>query len=111
MIGIDVVETKRFKKVNPKIFDQRELDHAFSYSDPEVHLAGFWAAKEAFLKAQGEGITTLALQEICVLHDQKGRPHLDISDEQKEKLGVLGKKIEISISHTKDIATAVCIIN
>lgn len=111
MIGIDVVETKRFVKYNPKMFDQREIDHAFSFSDPEVHLAGFWAAKEAFFKAQGDGIKTLLLNKVCVLHDQKGRPFIDVSDEQKQKLGILGKDIEISISHTKDVAIAVCIIN
>lgn len=111
MIGIDIVETKRFEKVNTKIFDQREIDYARLSSDAHVHLAGFWAAKEAFLKALGEGITSLALNQICVLHDQKGRPYIALSDEQKQKFGVVDKTIELSISHTKDIATAVCIIN
>ena len=113
MIGIDIIETKRFKEQKPcfaKMFCEHELEYANKFSDPHVHLAGFWAAKEAFLKALGTGITTLELNKICVLHDENNKPYLEIDDDLKQKLGVQDKTFEISISHTKEIAASICII-
>ena len=113
MVGIDIIETKRFKEQKPcfaKMFCEHELEYANKFSDPHVHLAGFWAAKEAFLKALGTGITSLELNKICVLHDANNKPYLEIDDDTKQKLGVQAKTFEISISHTKEIACAICII-
>lgn len=113
MVGIDIIETKRFKEQKPcfaKMFCEHELEYANKFSDPHVHLAGFWAAKEAFLKALGTGITTLELNKICVLHDENNKPYLEIDDDLKQKLGVQDKTFEISISHTKEIAASICII-
>ncbi|MGN1162961.1 MAG: holo-ACP synthase [Christensenellales bacterium] len=110
MIGIDIVETNRFEKANPKMFNKVEIDYAFKHSDPHVHLAGFWAAKEAFFKAIGTGITSLSLDNIYVLHDEKQRPFLCVDEKIKRKLNIVDKTIEISISHTKQNAVAICII-
>lgn len=113
MIGIDVVETKRFvdeKQSFEKMFCESELEYARKSIEPHVHLAGFWAAKEAFFKALGTGITTLGLNKICVLHDKNHKPYLFIDDQTRQKFDLLGKDIEISISHTKQIAVSICII-
>ena len=113
MIGIDIIETKRFKEQKPcfaKMFCEHELEYANKFSDPDVHLAGFWAAKEAFLKALGTGITSLELNKIYVLHDKSNKPYLEIEQSTKQKLGIANNVVEISISHTKEIACAICII-
>ncbi len=110
MVGIDITETERFKNINERIFAKSELDYARRFIDPHVHLAGFWSAKEAFLKALGIGITTLNLSEIYVSHSNDGVPVLIVPEDYKEKYGLMDKKIEISISHTPTTAVAVCII-
>lgn len=106
-IGIDIVDTNRFKSGNlSRIFSESEISYANKFASPHIHLAGFWCAKEAFLKAYGTGITSLNLSDIYVDHASSGAPTLVIPD----SFNIPQDKIKISISHTNDTATAICII-
>jgi len=105
-IGIDIVEVKRFssfEKENRFLsdnFTENEIDYCFSYRDPSVHLAGTFAAKEAVYKALGRSDILQSVIEIR--REKKGKPSVWIA-------GRCQKSIFISISHTKDIATAIAL--
>lgn len=108
MIGIDIVEVARIKKLieNPehaeRLFFKEELDYANSNHVPAVHLAGFFCVKESVVKALGGGF----VREIMVLHYESGKPYVKLFGKAKELLGE--KRIEISISHTDEYAVATC---
>jgi len=75
-------------------------------------LAGRWAAKEAFAKALGTGITGECLmREIVVLNCEGGQPRIQL----KGKTAVTAAKrhvstIHVSISHEKQLAVATVLL-
>ena len=110
MIGIDIVEVERIQKLikNPeyknRLFFKEEIDYANANRNPAIHFAGFFCVKESVVKALGGGVVT----EIMVLHYENGKPYAVLSGKTKELLA--DKKIEISISHTDEYATAICLV-
>ena len=110
MIGIDILEVKRVEKLREneenakKLFFSEELVYAFSNHSPAMHLAGCFCAKESVVKALGGGF----IREVKVLHNENGKPYVELYGKTKELLA--GKKVEISISHTNELATAICLI-
>ena len=66
------------------------------------YLAGRWSAKEAFAKAMGTGIGKLSFQDLEILNDEKGAPYFSQAP--------FSGKIWLSISHTKQYATASVIL-
>ncbi|MDH4088983.1 MAG: holo-ACP synthase [Cyclobacteriaceae bacterium] len=118
-IGIDMIEVDRvLEKIDKDsgfkqlIFSENEI--AFCDGQPakgESYAARF-AAKEAFLKATGLGLTLgHKLAEIEVAHDGNGKPMLNLLGNFKVKsIQHDWNKIHLSISHLKTIACAVVII-
>jgi len=113
MVGIDIEEIKRFKKINNKlinkVFTKNEIEYCLNHTNPEIHFAGIWCAKEAIVKCLS-GLN-LTVNKIEVLHKENKQPYINISNEikeffNKEKI----KNVHISISHTKKIATAIAIV-
>ena len=110
MIGIDIEEVKRIQELisdtdhAKKLFALEELDYANARPFPAMHLTGFFCAKESVVKALGGGF----IREVVVLHNDNGKPYVRLLGKTKELLG--DKKIEISISHTKTYATAICLV-
>ena len=110
MIGIDILEVKRVEKlienqeIAKKLFFSEELNYAFSNHSPAIHLTGCFCAKESVVKALGGGF----IREVKVLHYENGKPYVELFGKTKELLG--DKKAEISISHTSEFATAICLI-
>ena len=114
MIGIDLVRCSRFEKKSntflKKYFTESEISYAKSRKDFNETISGIFASKEAFFKALGIGILNgFSLQDVQILHDEKGKPFLLISKEILKKFKI--KKTDISISHDGDFAIAVCQIN
>lgn len=74
-------------------------------------LAGFFAAKEAVLKAMGTGLANFSWQEIEVRHDSKGAPFFEFNG---KVLSFLTEnrvsRIHLSISHCKEYAVAQVIL-
>lgn len=68
--------------------------------------AGLFAAKEAFLKALGTGIDSLALSDIGVTHDAAGAPHYRLTG----KYADLADRAWLSVTHDGDTAAAVCVL-
>lgn len=114
-VGIDIVKIDRIKFLMEentrldKIFTKQEQDYAKGYESLAEHLAGMFAVKEAVAKALKTGFRDgLCPKDIEVLHDKNGAPMVVYSEKLKLFLGE--RKVDISISHEKDIATAICII-
>lgn len=91
-IGIDLVECNRFLDWSAfkkqRIFTKKELEYADNdNANSEKHLANFWAAREAFLKALGTGFgEDISFSDVSVVHNDAGRPELQISGGAKSFL-------------------------
>ncbi len=117
MIGIDIIEVERIKRAlkqasfKTRVFTPGEIAYAEKYKNKEAHLAGFYTAKEAVMKAL-EDCKQISFLDIEILHKQNGAPFIELRGNAKEVFEKMGKKnLEISISQTNKTATAVCIIN
>lgn len=112
-VGIDLVEIARVKKgcTNPRFVDRvySRDEQALFFSDKPKYdsLAGNWAAKEAFSKALGTGVVDFALAEVEVLRNELGAPYYRLSGRAAK--AAEGMSFSVSITHTKELAQAVCI--
>lgn len=110
MIGIDIVETKRIKRLirNKKflkrVFSEEEISYCESKKNKEQHYSARFAAKEAVWKALA-GKYSIPLKNIVIQNIQNGKPQVVIKDKKLNKI-----KIEVSLSHTKEYAVAVALV-
>ena len=112
-VGIDSVEISRIRKsleINgfaEKVYSPAEREFFKSKKDPSSSAAANFAAKEAFGKAIGTGISGFKMNEVSVLRDQSGAPYLQLTGKAKE----LGKlfNFTVSLTHTATTATAIVI--
>ena len=100
---------KEFRKL---VFSEKEIAFCDSMPKRGEHYAARFAAKEAFLKATGFGLTLgFELAEIEVIHDDKGKPLFNLTGNAGIKaIQHHWNKIHLSISHLKTVACAVVII-
>lgn len=116
-VGVDSVEIERMKSFVVadeklgKVFSSAEQQYCQRKSNPLASFAGIFTAKEAFLKALKIGIGgKIELKDIIVLHSNTGSPLIELSQNAKNVVLAMGiKGWDISITHTKSVATAVCI--
>lgn len=74
-------------------------------------LAGCYAAKEAFVKALGEGFRGIPLPDIAVAHTDQGAPFYAVTGEARAAMDARGiRQAHLSISHEREMALAVCIM-
>lgn len=112
-IGTDIIEISRIKDAKESfyksVFTSRELLklHGSKYNS----LAGMFAAKEAVAKALGTGFMGFAPRDIEIVQDEKGKPFCFLNNGAEERLKEIGgKDVYISISHSKENAVAVAVI-
>ena len=104
-IGVDIEKVNRFRlskdnKFLVNNFTPYELDYAFSRAKPEIHLCGFFCAKEALIKTMES--QAILLKNLEVRHDGRGMPHIQILYK-----GLKNKdKFLLSIAHCEDYAVA-----
>lgn len=117
--GIDLIEVARIEKAlsrdigfRDKIFTPGEIEYCESKKNKYQHYAARFSAKEAFLKAVGTGWRFgVRFADIDVYHDDLGQPHIRVSGVAKELTERLSvSKIHVSLSHLKELASAVVII-
>ena len=113
MIGIDIQDVARFETYVKsdkmmRIFSRRELDYISRKGYALETIAGMFCAKEAFFKAVGSGINISQLLEVEVGHLQSGAPYYILSPEIIRQSNLSTARIDLSISHTKTVAVAVC---
>ncbi|MBR6778667.1 MAG: holo-ACP synthase [Clostridia bacterium] len=113
MIGIDIEKISRFENWTDegfkRIFTEKELEYACEFENKIEHLCGFYCVKESFVKALDD--TGIHFSQIEVLHNENGKPYINntryIQSILKEHFK---SRVEISISHCKDYATAVVLV-
>ena len=120
--GVDIVENKRIKNslkikgfVN-RVFTQNEINKSKNLNNKTNYFAKRFAAKEAFVKALGEGFrNNINFKDIDITKDKKGRPFINISNNikkfLKKKLKLNKYNIFLSLSDEKKHSIAYVIIN
>lgn len=117
-IGIDIVDINRLEEsfqqpgFQARVFSAAELDGVRQYRSKTEHLAGKFAAKEAFMKAIGAGLRQdVWFTQIEVLNTEAGKPYIQASGEAGKRLAEFGAvQTHLSISHSAGVAVAVVII-
>lgn len=114
-VGIDVVSIERMGRAAKKelflkrAFTASEIGYASLRRRPEKHLAGRFAAKEAFVKAMSKGILSgVSLKDIEVVNGPDGRPSLRLGPGAAE--AAAGRPVHLSISYTREHAFALVIV-
>ncbi len=103
MLGIDIVEVDRIKKLMDKnenflnkVFNEDEIERIKKRKEPYERAAGVFAAKEAIAKGLGTGIGKISFKDIKIKYIED-QPYGEVFD----------KKFELSISHERNYAVAV----
>ena len=113
MIGIDIEKIDRFEHWTEagykRIFTDKEIKYVEPFENKLEHFCGFFCVKEAFVKALDDD--TLNYRQIEVLHTETGKPYINITPYIQSVLREHFKsRVEISISHCKEYATAVVLV-
>ncbi|MDD4080695.1 MAG: holo-ACP synthase [Eubacteriales bacterium] len=117
-LGIDLCAIERMEKL---LQSDAFLNRYFALEEARyirgqgamaaASLAGCFAAKEAFVKALGEGFREIPLSDIVILHTSKGAPRYAVTGIAKEALADRNVRTShLSITHERDIAAAVCVL-
>ncbi len=120
-IGVDIVNNNRFKKLIKnkhflkKVFTTKEQKSSQSIKNKINFYSKRFAAKEAFSKATGFGISqNLYFKDIEIKNNKKGKPTINInkstSDYLKKKFKVKSFKTNLSMSDEKNYAIAYVVI-
>ena len=113
-VGLDLIEIERIRRAlerpgfRDRCFTPGEQAYCESRPNPAQHYAGRFAAKEAVGKALGCGVH-FTWKEIEV----RGRPKPGVNLTGRtlkwaEKVGA--GRIELSMTHSKELAAAVCAV-
>ncbi len=117
--GIDIIEVSRIEKAlsrdigfRDKIFTPLEIGYCESKRYKYENYAARFAAKESLLKAIGTGWRYgIRFADIEVWNDELGKPHIRLFGKAKEFFDSLSvSEIHVSLSHLKEMATAVVIL-
>ena len=120
--GVDIVENKRIKKslkikgfVN-RIFTSNEINKSKNIRNKTNYFSKRFAAKEAFVKALGEGFrNNINFNDIDIKNDKKGKPFISLSNNikkfLKKKFKLNKYKIFLSLSDENKHSIAYVIIN
>lgn len=107
-IGIDLEDNTRFVHLleQPHFLKRIFTPSERQYIESAGHkgACGIFCVKEAFSKALGCGILALDFQAVSVEREPSGKPFLRLSGPYAHLQG------EISISHSGNHTTAVCLI-
>ncbi|MBF0415858.1 MAG: holo-ACP synthase [Magnetococcales bacterium] len=119
-VGSDIVKMARLaqsverfgERFLQKIFTADEIQSCSSKANVIACLAKRFAAKEAFVKALGTGMTQgIWFTDIQVIHDPWGRPGLLCSGGAEQRLATLGNvSVHLSLSDEAEYAVAFVII-
>ena len=119
-IGTDLAEVSRIRDsiarfgdrfVN-RIYTERERAYAQSKANAAERFAARFAAKEAAMKAIGTGWNLgVTWQDFEVINERSGRPTLalhGVAQQIAKRMEV--ERISISLTHTKELAFAIVIL-
>ncbi|MCL2244487.1 MAG: holo-ACP synthase [Treponema sp.] len=117
-IGIDLVNIRRMEKwvLNENLlnryFHQEEIRTVLSCGKRAAQsLAARFAAKEAFGKALGTGLSGFMLKDIMVHNNDDGKPEMRVYESAQTALEKSGaNRMHISLTHEGDNALAMVIL-
>ena len=118
-IGTDIIEVTRIERkltqtkgLKEKIFTPNEIAYCESKARSVQHFAARFSAKEAFLKAMGTGWRGgLSFDEIEIVNNEAGKPGIVVRGKVKAFCAARGiTGMHVSLSHLKDLAQAVVIL-
>lgn len=119
-IGTDLAEVGRIGKsverfgerFLARVYTERERVYAMRKANWAERLAARFAAKEAGMKAIGTGLSRgVSWQHFEVANEPSGRPTLRLTGAARQVADALGvKRISLSLTHTKEVAMAVVIL-
>ncbi len=117
-VGIDLIEIarvrralERYPRFRERCFTEAERAYCDSRANPAQHYAARFAGKEAVGKAFGFGVArAFAWREVEIA----GRPKPGVTLSGRiaawaERSG--GGAIDLSMSHSRELATAVCVVD
>ena len=101
-IGTDIVKVSRLKNIIrnksfiSRLFSVDEILKCKKIKNPSTCFAKRFAAKEAFSKALGTGISKgINFNEIIVLNEKNGKPYIKLLNETKKSVEKKMKKKKI----------------
>ena len=104
-IQTDNVKINRIKKTIKKktilrrLFNEKEIQKCKKLKNSSNCFAKRFAAKEAFSKALGTGISKgIKFNEILILNEKNGKPFIKLLSQTKKKVDLKIKKKEYKIS-------------
>lgn len=115
-IGNDIVEVGRIQEAMEKhgshfldrLFTAKEQAYCSKHKEPAIQFAGRFCAKEAIVKALGVGFgKDVSWQDLEIVNNEHGKPLVELSPHVASRFN--RPKIHLSLSHTKQYATAVAI--
>ena len=119
--GVDIIKNSRInnslkiKGFLNRIFTEKEIQQGKKLKNKINYFAKRFAAKEAFSKALGTGISRgLSFKDIEILNNKRGKPILNINGKSKKIVKKLIKKrfkTFVSLSDEKSHAIASVIIS
>ena len=120
-IGVDIIQNSRIKKaiknksfVN-RIFSNLEIKNSKKKNNKTNYFAKRFAAKEAFIKSIGTGISKgINFKDIYVINDKSGKPKIKLSNKINniivKKFKTRSFNIFLSLSDEKNYSIAFVII-
>ena len=118
-IGTDIVDVDRIKislknkNFIKRIFNEKEVSRCRKINNSINCFAKRFAAKEAFSKALGTGISNgINLNEIVILNKKSGKPYISLSGKTKKiiKSKFRKKRVKISLSLSDETKYAVAFV-
>ena len=118
-IGTDIVSVDRIKNslknknFIKRVYNEKEIFKCKKLSTSINCFAKRFAAKEAFSKALGTGISNgIKFNEIIILNKKSGKPYINITGQTKKILfkKFKGKKSKISLSLSDEKKYAVAFV-
>jgi holo-[acyl-carrier protein] synthase len=117
-VGVDVIEIQRVRRTlerypsfRERCFTEAERAYCDSRPNPPQHYAVRFAAKEAIGKALGFGVAR-AFAWLDVEIAGRPKPGVRLSGRMQvwaERVGA--GAIDLSMSHSRELATAVCVVD
>ena len=118
-IGVDIIENKRIEKsiknrnFIKRIYSSKELIESDKINNKVAFFSKRFAAKEAFSKALGTGISNgISFNEIVILNKKTGKPFINIIGKTKKilKKKFKGRKSKVSLSLSDESKYAVAFV-
>ena len=115
LCGTDIIEIERIKKAIlehgenflEEIYTKKEIEYCNSKNNAKYqHFAARFAAKEAIFKAISslvENKNKLSWKNAEIINDKNGKPNIKLIG-----INIENSSIDISISHCKEYAVAMC---